>query len=102
MVEVADTYLSVLGCTVILLRLSRHVDTTPSALRFPSLTPPRPDRYGWIPVELYGAFVHGFCRRGWVLLELNGSILSTFIHDGVPPRLEFVQNGIVAFPSRRL
>jgi hypothetical protein len=41
-VEVADTYLSVLEHTVILLRLSIHVDTTPLALRLPSLTPPRP------------------------------------------------------------
>ena len=43
-VEVAGTYLSVLEYRVILLRLSRHVDTTPLALRLPSLTPPRPDQ----------------------------------------------------------
>jgi len=42
--EVADTYLSILEYTVILLRLSRHVDTTPVALRLPSLTPLRPDQ----------------------------------------------------------
>jgi hypothetical protein len=49
-VEVADTYLSVLEYTVILLRLSRHVDTTALALRLPLLNPPPvvTDRPLWV------------------------------------------------------